>query len=38
MADFVVELVGGIAELAVDLLVEPWISKLAKRRKQKKGT
>ena len=36
MIDFIAEFVGGIIELVIDLLFEPWISKLAKRRKQKK--
>ena len=37
MFDFVAELVGGMIELAVDLLFEPWISKLIERQKQEKG-
>ena len=37
MVDFVAELIGGIMELVIDLLVEPWISKLIERRKQKKS-
>ena len=32
MVDFVAELVGGMIELVIDLLVEPWISKLIERR------
>lgn len=36
MVDFIAEIVGGIAELAIDLLIEPWIGKLREKRKQKK--
>ena len=35
MVDFVAELVGGMIELVIDLLVEPWISKLIERRKKR---
>lgn len=36
MIDFIVELIGDIAELVIDLLIEPQISKPKERRKQKK--
>ena len=35
MVDFVAELVGGMIELAIDLLFGPWMSKLVERWKQK---
>ena len=38
MLDFVMELVGGMIELAIDLLFEPWISKRIESRRQEKGT
>ena len=36
MVDFLAEIVGGLADLAVDLLIEPWIGRLREKRKQKK--
>ncbi len=36
MIDFVIEIVVDIAELVIDLLIEPQIGKLSKKRKQKK--
>lgn len=36
MIDFIVEIVGGIAELVIDLLIEPQIDKLREKQNQKK--
>lgn len=36
MIDFIAEIVGGIFELIVDLLIEPWIDRLRGKRRQKK--
>lgn len=36
MIDFVAEILGGIAELVIDLLIGPQIDKFRKKRKQKK--
>lgn len=36
MIDFVVEIVGGILEVVIDLLIEPQIDKFREKRKQKK--
>ena len=36
MFDFVAEIVGGIFELVVDLLIEPWVDRLREKRTQKK--
>lgn len=38
MIDFVTEIVSGIAELVIDLLVEPRIDKFREKQKQKKGS
>ena len=36
MFDFITEILGGIFELAVDLLIEPWIDRLREKRRRKK--
>ena len=38
MFDFVAEIVGGIFELAVDLLIEPWIDRLREKRKKRENS
>ena len=36
MFDLIAEIVGGIFELAVDLLIEPWIDRLREKRNRQK--